>query len=344
MTLSSPGSIRTLSVYQTALVAIRAGISFIPIQADGSKRPDLQSWKEFQRRVPTLQEARIWFYGKQRGIAFVTGAVSGGLEMLDFDSHAAYEEFIAHMHLEGLTWLLERIEQGYKEFSPKGVHLYYRCALIEGNKKLAQCSLQEPPWVISKIETRGEGGYSIGAPSCGRVHPSGQPYQLVAGNLATIQTIAQEDRAVLLSVARMLDEMPVKEEQHPRDANRSYKKYQSQHGERLPGHVFNERITWAEILEPHGWTRVTSIGNEDFWRRPGKDRGISASTNYEGSDFLYVFSTSTIFEPRVGISKFAAYTFLEHGGDFSEAAKALVAQGYVDERNDHDPTSVDYGS
>jgi hypothetical protein len=59
----------------------------------------------------------------------------------------------------------------------------------------------------------------------------------------------------------------------------------------------------------------------------------NATTNYEGSDLLYVFSTSTTFEPRVGISKFAAYTFLEHHGDFLQATKALVAQGYVEGEN-----------
>jgi hypothetical protein len=320
----------TLTVYQTALAALSAGISFIPIVADGTKRPAVR-WKEYQQRMPTLREAKHWFSGSNRGIAFLTGAISGGLEMLDFDSRAAYEEFVVRMQQEDLTGLLESIEQGYKEFSPKGVHLYYRCALIEGNKKLAQRPLQASPWVESKIETRGEGGYSIGVPSKGGVHPSGLPYQLLDGSLATIQTIAPEDRALLLSVARVLDEMPPKKGQAPRDVHQSHTQFQGKNGVRLPGHIFNERATWEEILEPHGWTRLEPIGNEDFWRRPGKDRGISATTNYEGSDYLYVFSTSTIFEPRVGISKFAAYTFLEHNGDFSAATKALVTQGYIEE-------------
>jgi hypothetical protein len=76
---------------------------------------------------------------------------------------------------------------------------------------------------------------------------------------------------------------------------------------------------------------VKSIGDEDFWRRPGKTIGLSATTNYEGSGYLYVFSTSTQFQPRVGIDKFGAYTLLEHGGDFTASTKALVAQGYIEE-------------
>jgi putative DNA primase/helicase len=331
MTVSSPQStVRTFNVYQTARAALRAGISFVPILADGTKSPAVR-WKDFQQTLPTTHDARIWFSGKNYGIAFITGAVSGSLEMLDFDSYTAYAEFVACVHKEGLAELLERIEQGYKEASPKGIHLYYRCDVIEGNTKLAQCPLQEAPWVMSKIETRGEGGYSIGAPSKGDVHPSRLPYQLLQGSLATIETITPQDRALLLSIARTLDEMPPP---HVSPASREIgqppKKYHRTHGERLPGDLFNEQATWAQILEPHGWTHLKSLGNEDFWRRPGKEQGLSATTNFAGGDYLYVFSTSTIFEPRVGISKFAAYTFLEHHGDFSAATKALVAQGYVE--------------
>jgi putative DNA primase/helicase len=114
---------------------------------------------------------------------------------------------------------------------------------------------------------------------------------------------------------------------------RSPKRSQPSNEGRRPGTIFNERATWPNILEAYGWTWVKRIGEEDFWRRPGKDVGISATTNYEGSDLLYIFSTSTPGSKGVGISKFAAYTFLEHQGNFSEATKALVAQGYVEEEN-----------
>lgn len=323
----------TLTVYQTALAALRAGISFIPIANDGTKSPVVK-WKEYQQRMPTLNDARRWFLEKDYGIAFLTGAVSGGLEMIDFDSYEVYEQFAEQMRLEGLGLLLDRIEQGYKERSPNGIHLYYKCALIEGNKKLAQRPLQEPPWVKSKIETRGEGGYSIGAWSGSNVHPSGRPYQLLQGSLATIQRIAPEDRALLLAVARTFDEMPPSQERGDHRPQKTLREKQGQ----LPGDIFNQRAMWHEILEPYGWTWVKRIGDEDFWRRPGKEMGISATTNYEGGDYLYVFSTSTIFEPCVGISKFAALTFLEYAGDFSASTKALAAQGYVDEKNKYEFT------
>lgn len=91
-----------------------------------------------------------------------------------------------------------------------------------------------------------------------------------------------------------------------------------------PGAIFNQTATWQEVLEPHGWTHAGSNGEVEYWTRPGKQHGISASTNYENSDLLWVFTSSTEFEQETSYSKFAAYTLLEHGGDYSAAAKALL--------------------
>ncbi len=56
---------------------------------------------------------------------------------------------------------------------------------------------------------------------------------------------------------------------------------------------------------------------------------MSATTNHDGHDLLYVFSTSTAFESEKGYTKFSAYALLNHQGDFSAAARALVERGYV---------------
>ena len=94
-----------------------------------------------------------------------------------------------------------------------------------------------------------------------------------------------------------------------------------------PGDRYNATHTWEDVLVPLGW-RVHSKGtdNQTYWTRPGKDDGISASTNYMDSDLLYVWSTNTGFEQDKGYSKFAVYAEILHGGDFSAAAKALAAE------------------
>jgi len=92
---------------------------------------------------------------------------------------------------------------------------------------------------------------------------------------------------------------------------------------------FNRAASWEEVLCPHGWQFVRTQGCESYWRRPGKrGPGISATTNYQGTGFLYVFSTSTEFEPEQPYSLFAAYTLLNHGGDYKDAARSLAEKGY----------------
>ena len=92
-----------------------------------------------------------------------------------------------------------------------------------------------------------------------------------------------------------------------------------------PGDRFNREMTWPQILEPYGWTVSHSDAEGvTYWTRPGKTEGVSASTNYMGSDLLYVFSTSTEFEAERGYDKFGVWAVLEHGGDIEAAASALA--------------------
>lgn len=87
-------------------------------------------------------------------------------------------------------------------------------------------------------------------------------------------------------------------------------------------------VTWDEILGPLGWTRSSDHGAVSRWCRPGKSNGVSATTNYNGTDRLFVFSSAgecAPFEPGRSYSKFQALAFSQHGGDFSETAAACRA-------------------
>jgi len=111
------------------------------------------------------------------------------------------------------------------------------------------------------------------------------------------------------------------------EAGSSVKSRISMTGER-PGDVYNAQASWPDLLTDHGWSRVSERGGVEYWRRPGKDRGVSATTNYAGSGLLYVFSSSTPFESEQSYSLFAAYAVLNHNGDYAAAAKALSGKGY----------------
>jgi putative DNA primase/helicase len=111
-------------------------------------------------------------------------------------------------HASGLGNLVEKIEEGYSEQSPsEGIHWPYRCSEINDNTRLA-CRPGGDGTVKILIETRGEGGYIIIAPSYGRVHPSGKPYVLFRGGVDTIATITPEERRSLFELARIFDHMP----------------------------------------------------------------------------------------------------------------------------------------
>src|SRR5262249_29468366 len=147
------------------------------------------------------------------------------------------------------------------------------------------------PLKTTLIETKGEGGYCICAPSNGTVHETGKPYVLMAGRFSTIATITPEERALLVELARTFDEC--KPDKEPPGAGKTHARQQ---GGSRPGDDYNRRATWGEVLEPHGWRHVYERNGEAYWCRPGKERGVSATTNYQGSELLYVFSTSTDFE------------------------------------------------
>lgn len=323
-------------LYHTAMMAYASGISVIPIRADGSKQPSLAEWKLYQQCRPTRSELERWFRLPGQGLAMITGAVSGNLEALDFDCRTVYNAWLSKAQRDqSIHELYERIAWGYLEATPAGGrHLLYRCSEIAGNQKLARQPGAGAQHYKTLIETRGEGGLIIVAPSRGRVHPSGKPYMLLRGGVATITTITPKERATLFSLARTFDQVAPSE---PRLAQRSSlsasptSAYGYAGSFARPGDLFTRRVSWEDILAPHGWELVRTVGEEGQWRRPGKDGpGISATTNWQGSDLLYVFSTSTAFEPERGYSKFAAYALLNFQGDFSAAAKALVEQGYTE--------------
>lgn len=314
-------------ILQAALNFHDAGVSVVPVRADGSKAP-IGSWKAYQSQRPTREEIIAWFSpATAQGVGVICGAVSGGLEMVEFEGRAVAAD-LHHQAKDiainsGLGEIWEILVNGYVEVTPSGgLHFLYRIAdePVPGNTKLARRP-GEGDGVDVLIETRGEGGFVVTAPSCGTTHPSGAPWILIKGSPATIPMFSWEEREALHSIFKALDSMPQKEVVA---AALTTKDSTSD----KPGDIFNAQANWKEILEPHGWKIVFTNAGVTYWRRPGKSEGISATTGKNDGDNLYVFTTSTTFEAERPYSKFAAYTHLEHFGDYSQAAKALRSLGY----------------
>ena len=82
--------------------AHESGICVVRARLDGSKRP-VGEWKMYQEERPSDEQIREWFGSGYSGHGYVTGAVSGGLEFLDFDDHDAFERFVGRAAERGLV-------------------------------------------------------------------------------------------------------------------------------------------------------------------------------------------------------------------------------------------------
>ncbi len=308
----------------------QAGYSVVPTRTDGSKAP-AAFWKQYMTTPADPEQIKVWLSnGAYDGIGLVCGAVSGHLEMFELEGRAVTDgkllnRLVAALTDNGLGDLWTLLNNGYLELTPSGgLHWLYRVAgTTRPNLKLARDRAG-----LVLIETRGQGGYVVVAPSAGRTHPTGGAWKTLVGGPDTVPTITEDERDALHAVAAMLDETPTPEPWSDKPGNNIPANVSS--GDR-PGDDYNTRVDWQDILCHHGWERVKTYGGGAYgWRRPGKDTpGISATTNTrDGADRLYVFSSSTVFQIEKPYTKFAALCLLEHDGDWAAAAKHLREQGY----------------
>lgn len=309
-------------IIQQAINCVQAGISVIPVRP-GSKQPAIP-WKQYQHAPADLNTVIGWFtQHPDWGLGVVCGQVSGNLEMLELEGRAAdLEGTICDLaDASGLGDLAGSIlYQGWTETTPSGgIHYYYRTTEpVAGNTQLAK---QQDGAILA--ETRGEGGFVVIAPTDGTHHETGRGWEPRTGGPTHMVTLSPEEHEALWSLFRAQNQHPEKPE--PLEESKTT----DTTGGVRPGDDYEARTSWAQILEPHGWKALYTAGSTTYWRRPGKNTGVSATTGHAGDrDRLYVFTTSTIFQTETPYTKFGAYTLLNHGGDHEAAAKALAADGY----------------
>lgn len=310
----------------TALALHAAGLSVVPVAADGSKRPRI-AWKPYTTAAADVDQLTEWFNTDiEQGIGIVTGF--GGVELLEVEGNAMalMGDVLELLDGTGLRDLYNELVTGWSEQSPSGgLHLFYRVtdADVPGNTKIAQRPKDTAPFRETLAETRGTGGFVVLAPSAGAVHQTGRPYVLLSGGPASMPTISKEQRDQLHAIVHAaMDTMPDEAAPAgPVDAKWSTN-YQAIAGDVTPGDDYEARTDWSEILL--GWTLVFTRGRTRYWRRPGKNDGISATTGHaDDRDRLFVFTSSTEFDPETPYTKFGAYTLLNHRGDHAAAAKSL---------------------
>jgi hypothetical protein len=335
-------------ILQEALEAYDAGFSLLPIKEDGSKEPDVSGWASSTRmRMLRDHVSAMYTRDKRSGLGIIMGMVyrPGSdhelapikVEALDFDNREVFNAFIAQAEQDPeLSPIVERVRNGYEDDTPGGgVRWLYRCAEIEGNQKLAVRPGEPDEKGKSKnetlIETRGMGGFAIFAPTNGKVHPSKKPYVRQRGGFDSVTTLTLEERVSLLDQCRSFDQQPNRQRREQRErSERGHKASGKPSGSGNVALAFNQHAAWEDILGPHGYTVAKRAGRATHWNRPDAENPgkTDLTTNHDGTDRAFSFSASVPLPTEQYLSKFAAFTHLNHGGDFSKAAKELVGLGY----------------
>lgn len=356
-----------------------AEVTPIPAFNDGTKRPGLSTWKDlYKTGRPTDGQIASWFPldGQLPIFGLLTGNLSGGLEMFEFEGRAVAEgwmaEFVLLLSDNGAWPLWQRITQAsdsYTEETPSGgIHVLYRVIDDQGLPSAeSSVELASRPTYPSEreihfvetgkpaakqlvmIETRGEGGFTVTAPSRSIYKPKPNAtwnldidglgcWKIQYGQPGVVPVITPDERDQLYAIARMLDRMPVRPSRVHEIATRAPLPWEGV-GTGTPLDDFEARTDWSEILEPHGWALVkTDSGGIRYWRRPGKDatghggsrdHAHSATTGKDPArDRLWVFSTSTELDAGVPMTKGYVYAALNHNGDLHSAAQDLKRMGF----------------
>ena len=306
----------------TALSYADAGLSILPVKQD--KSPAINSWMDFKTNHPTHDTISKWYNSSKNGVGIICGAVSGNIECLDIDekynidSTPLIDQFSTLVEIQASGLLSSIVHETSQN---GGHHLVYRCSTIEGSKKLAsrkatENELKSNPNEKTKvlIETRGEGAYFACYPTPG--------YRLTSGSFTNIPVISEQERTILMNSATALNQCTEKEKiisGYPGRKNVTIVR---------PGDDFNLRGDISVVLRDAGWKHIYSHGQIQYWRRPGKSDGISASFNKEPNMFYVFTSNGSPLEQDTWYTKFALLVLLKYEGDFKAAAKDLAEQGY----------------
>jgi putative DNA primase/helicase len=338
----------TVQPVAAAMLQFQAsGFGVLPVKDDKTKAPAVD-WKQYEDTPPSLEQVKAWAAAGYRGLGVICGKSSGNLEMLEFEGRAwnegVYTQFTELLANYKMTALWQRIAGGYLEFSPSGgIHVLYRISdqPVGGNEVFARRAETDEemavrPWTkadtkrgeqtrLAKtlIETRGQGGYTVVAPTEKECHELGKPYVLAAGSPETVADITWGEREKLANVAAELSTWVPQASEWGGSTGRVKRSGGP------AGMAYAAEHEWADILTDEGWELSGTHNGDDSWLHPLATSKRSALTK---EHTLTVFSSSTSFGTKtpVSVGKFEAYAVFNHDGDFTAAELALRAAGYGD--------------
>lgn len=188
-----------------------------------------------------------------------------------------------------------------------GLHMFFR----RPHGKLSKTRLP------AGLEYKDHGGYVVMAPS---VHPD------------TRERYVRCDHPVAAPPQWLIDLLLPEKKPHTITPAWARSPLHGQHSGFFSGSIadsYSQSTSWSEILGPHGWSCIGNDPDGDGarWLHPTHTSSCSATIRH---GCLFVYSSNTPFDVTEagnarGYTKFKAYAVLNHDGDMSAAARALMA-------------------
>jgi hypothetical protein len=284
-----------------------------------ARRAAERLWKE---EPPRSDDARAAVLAEPVGVAVATGAASGGLLVLDFDGAGFYERWRERVGALPADVFVQRTGGG-------GYQVWVRCDHPGRNTKLAwavttddhgQPKRDERNRVIGKvaIETRGDAGYAVLAPS---LHPSGRRYETLQGDPTQLPHVGMDVVTAWLTAARALDEMPAPPAPAPTTTREStYRPALNGTGNVID--AFNEAVPITEALEEARYTLAPHGPYAGRYIRPNSKSGNPSVVVREGRSYHH--SSSDALSDGYWHTAFDVYCQTQHHGDVKEAVKAAA--------------------
>lgn len=301
--------------YPLYLECKAAGSATFPCKSN--KTPIYKGWRKIDVEYTERQWNRATFFSLRCGLMPDCDPQAPiYVECIDFDKKYGETYTLWSQLVEDLWPGL--IDQLYIEQSPSGgMHVIYKTRINMGCTKLAYVMGIDPGDGKHKrlcpIESRGEGGYCVVAPS--------DKYILVQGRLTKLPELSDDERNALIQISRSFNKVPPKPPSAPRPPK--------EHALDDAIDSFNAKYDLVALLERHGWKNVRSHGEAAFLLRPGGESAHSATFNFADRNLLYVFSVNAApFESERGYTVFRAYAMMEHRGDNKAAFKAIKLMGF----------------
>lgn len=275
-----------------------------------------RGWIEFQDRHATSDEFHGWLKAGAQ-LAIVCGEISNGLLVIDFDrfnggSEDLFEQWADACEARGYpVRSLPRQQTGSGGWQ-LGVH----CDQPGENAKLA--------WVLDTnetlgrkiaIETRGEGGYIVYAPSR---HPNGNFYRMDHSEFYLTPYWSQADVDTILSIARSLSQ--VTEEPIVQYTARSA--WSGAANQDSVINIYNLRTDVREVLRQFGY----SDAHGGRMHRPGRGTHSVPSVHIGQDNRSFHHSTTDELHNGFWHTPFSIRCRLEFGDDARAAVKVIAAE------------------